>query len=66
MRRLGDIYGRICDYSNLLDAFGKVRRGKHSRPDIREWQATALTAFVRHADSYNLRGRLCLESSEEF
>ena len=38
MRRLGDIYGRICDYSNLLDAFGKVSQGKHSRPDIREWK----------------------------
>ena len=37
MRRLGDLYGRICDYSNLLDAFGKVRRGKQNRPDIREW-----------------------------
>ena len=37
MKRLGDIYGRICDYANLLSAFGKVRRGKQDRPDIREW-----------------------------
>ena len=39
MKRLGDIYGRICDYSNLIDAFGKVKRGKQNRYDSREWTA---------------------------
>lgn len=37
MKRLGNIYGQICNYANLLNAFGKVQLGKSSRADIREW-----------------------------
>ena len=38
MKRLGGVYDAICDYGNLLDAFGKVQRGKRSRPDIESFR----------------------------
>ena len=39
MKRLGDIYGRLCSYANLEAAFGQVQKGKRGRPDIQEWRS---------------------------
>ncbi len=41
MKKLNDVYARVCSWDHLLAAWRKARRGKRGRPSVASFELNA-------------------------